>query len=168
MNPFRAWREMRERSRRRATFAKYLPAEVIAHIEKAPKHFPSAPEPKAFEFIVIQAQDHDPQQLLSTLGRVISTCRAHGAGIPTVMSSLLVAHFGVFFPAPAPDSRTQCVSELLSENGSSIRMVHGRCEGMAGIIGAGKAFTFGSIVPGFSNVLAQLLQTDFGSAKEVP
>jgi hypothetical protein len=98
----------------------------------------------------------------------MSTLIEHHANIPNITSSLFIALLGVPFPeGNSAEARRGLVEVLLRESGDRIRVVHGECDGAVGTFGGGGRWTYGAVIPGFSEILKKLLETKFGTAAEI-
>jgi len=150
-------------------FQKYLPPEVIARNLRDAEHLKEWPlETKHFQFVLILVDETHPQEIPSTLSRVVDAIIQHHAMLANICSSLVVALFGVPFPeGNTPEARRGMVEALLRENGDRIRIAHGEWDGAVGLLGSKERASYGAIIPGFSAVLKTLLETKFGTAIEI-
>jgi len=156
-----------QRRRNRKLWQAYLSPEEVAKLLRETKPEIKPPEVKHFQFVVILADDTNPQEVPAIISTVMGTFVHHHANVSNITSSLFVALLGVPFPeGNSPDARRELVDALLRENGDRIRIVHGECDGAFGTFGGHGRWTFGAVIPGFSGILKKLLETKFGAAVE--
>jgi hypothetical protein len=125
-------------------------------------------EAKHFQFVVILVDETNLQEIPAIIGEVVGTLIGKRVTLSNITSSLLVGLLGVPFPeGDSPEARRELVDTLLQENGERIRIAHGQCDGAFGVLGAKGRWTYGEVIPGFSEVLKTLLETKFGTAVEV-
>jgi hypothetical protein len=160
--------QMLQRRKSRNAFQKYVSTETIARLLRETDSGIKPPEVKHFQFVVILADDTNPQELPSMISNVMSTLVQHRANITNITSSLFVALLGVPFPENnSAQARRELVDALLRENGNRIRVVHGECDGPFGMFGGGGRLSYGGLIPGFSAALKKLLHAEFGTAVEI-
>lgn len=151
-----------ERRRVRKTFK-----EVIRSIEKDPTKYAVGAKIRHFQFVIILLDDSQPDNVPKILSRVVDAI-FHHAMISNVSASIVVAYLGV--PLSGNDSveeRMKLVNSLISENGASIRIAHGQCNGKVGNLGCEKWFVYEAAVPGFNGILSRLLDSPGGTVIEV-
>jgi len=93
-----------------------------------------------------------------------------GGVVMSVMSSVVVVTFGIPIRSPdneSIDQRNQAVARLLRDLGPNVRVISGRADGLYGIVGSDRRFSFEALIPDFSGSLEHLLRLDFGSSAEV-
>jgi hypothetical protein len=123
---------------------------------------------KHFQYVVALADDTNPEEVPAMTGKIVQVLVEHHATVANIVSSLLVALFGVPFPADdSAGARRELVEALLRKNGNRIRIVHGECDGLVGMIGDDGRWTYGAVIPGFSGILKRLIETKFGTAVEI-
>jgi hypothetical protein len=146
----------------------YVSPEVIAKVLRETKPEIRPPEVKHFQFVVILADDTNPQEVPAIISAVMGTLVRHRANISNSTPLLFVALLGVPFPeGNSAEARRGLVDALLRENGDRIRIVHGECDGASGTFGGHGRWTYGAVIPKFSGILKKLLETKFGTAVEV-
>lgn len=65
------------------------------------------------------------------------------------------------------DDLEMTADALVGAMRTTVRIVYGRCECLEGCIGSSSAFTYGAIVPNFSQVLSTLLSAEFGTVTRI-
>jgi len=124
---------------------------------------------KHFQFVMILVDETIPQEIPTLIGKVVETLIEKRATVSTITSSLLVGLLGVPFPeGNSPETRRELVKALLQAHAERIRIVHGQCDGAFGTLGAKGRWTYGEVIPGFSGILKQLLESKCGTAVEIP
>lgn len=155
---------MLQRRKSRNALEGYL-SPVVATLLRETGSEIKLPEVKHFQFVVILADDTNPQDVPSMIGKVTATLVQHRATVTDITSSLFVALLGVPFPENnSAEARRKLVDTLLRENGDRIRIVHGECDGAFGVFGGGGRWTYGGVIPEFSAVLKKLVETGLGTA----
>lgn len=145
----------------------YVSPEVIERLlrERGPET--SSPEVKHFQFVVILADDTNPQDVPAIIAAVVDMLVKHRANVSTITPSFSIALLGVPFPeGNSSEARRRLVEALLRENGNRIRIAHGECDGAVGMFGGDERRAYGAVIPGFSGILKTLLETKFGTAVE--
>ena len=120
------------------------------------------PEPMHFQYVVVHIRDAEPEEIPKVVTRVVDTCVSHRAVICDATPLLLVGYIGL--PNAKYDSvedRISLVAALLAENGSSVRVAHGQCNGLAGLFGSQRRMDYGAIIPNFSAILKKFLDIEF-------
>ena len=149
-------------------FQEHLSPEVIEKLLRETKPEIRPPEVKHFQFVVILAEDTNPQEVPAMLDTVMRTLVQHRVCVSHITPTLLIGLLGVPFPeGNSPEARGELVGALLRESGERIRIVHGQCDAPVGTFGGHGRWTYGAMIPGFSRVLKKLLETKFGTAVEV-
>lgn len=143
--------------------------EIIRLIEKDPKKYARiSPETRHFQFVIILLDDSQPDNVPEILNRVIDTIFRHYGMISNISASIVVVCLGMPFPgSDSVENRMKLVSSLISENGASIRIAHGQCNGKVGNLGCEKRFVYEAVVPGFNGILSRLLDSPGGTVIEV-
>jgi hypothetical protein len=143
-------------------------SEVIAMLQRETGSEIKPPEVKHFQFVVAIADDTNPEEVPAMIGKIVHIFVEHHATVENIMSSLFVALLGVPFPEEhSAEARRGLVDALLRENGDRIRIIHGECDGAVGNFGGHGRWTYGAVIPGFSEILKQLVETRSGTAVEV-
>jgi hypothetical protein len=146
---------------------KYLSPDVVEKLLRETKPEIKSPEAKHFQFILILLDDTKPQDALAIISGVLGTLTKHRATITNNTPSLLVGLLGVpFSEGNSQEARRNLVHALLKEHGDQIRIAHGECDGVFGMFGGNERWIYGAVIPGFSAILKQLLETKFGTAVE--
>jgi hypothetical protein len=157
-----------QRRRERKLWQKHVSPEVIEMLLRETKSVIKPPEVKHFQFVVILADDANPHEVPAIISTVTGMLIQHRATVLNLVSSLLVGLLGVPFPeGNSPEARQDLVDALLRENGGRIRIAHGHCDAPFGMFGGPERWTLSAVIPGFSEILKKLLETEFGSAIEV-
>jgi predicted TIM-barrel fold metal-dependent hydrolase len=161
-------REYFERRKIRKRFSKYLSKDFLKQLEKDPPPYARKPEPKSFQFVILQIDESDPQDFSALLQKIMETCFRHGAYVSTVHMSLFVAHLGP--PSDQnnnPESRRILVDDIVRENPNRVRVVHGECTGLIGVFGCELRSVWGPLIPNFSDILRKLLDAPMGTVIEI-
>jgi len=125
------------------------------------------PEMRHFQFIVILADDGDAEKVPAIINAVMTTLVRRRANISNALPPLLLALFGVpFAENNSAEARRALVHALLSEHGDRIRIAHGEADGLVGMFGKDRLL-YGAIIPGLSEILKKLFETQFGIATEI-
>jgi len=157
-----------ERRKARKAFEKFVSPDVMRLIEKSPSEFLREPELRHFQFVVIVPNDSRAEDIAANLSRVADACLRHRSMISNISASLVVACLGVPFPdADSVEARLTLVNALVAENGDRIRVAHGQCNGVVGNLGSKQRFCYEAVIPGFSEILKQLLNSPNGTVVEV-
>jgi hypothetical protein len=160
--------QMLQRGKTSNLLREYVGPDAVAKLLREAEPEIMAPEVKHFQFVVMLADDKNPQDVPAMISRVISTLVQHRANVSNITSSLFVALLGVPFPeGNSAEARRRLVEALLRENGDQIRVVHGECDGAFGTFGGHGRWTYGAVIPGFSGILKKVLETRFGTAAEI-
>lgn len=155
------------RYKMKRVFRKYLAPEVVAILEKTPKIQLGKIQAQHFQFVVVHIDETRPDEVPQVIGKVFAAFTRNRTTLEGVTSSLVVGYFGIPFPEyDKPETRLELVRTILAENGSRVRVAHGQCTGLVGILGSEGRCTWGGIIPGFSEVLKKLFASDFGT--EIP
>jgi hypothetical protein len=126
------------------------------------------PQVKHFQFVLIIADDRNPGEVPGMIREILQILVQQHACISDITSSLIVALLGVPFPENnSADARRALVDALLRESGNRIRIIHGECDGVVGMLGGPERWTYGAVIPGFSEILKKLLETRLGAAVEI-
>jgi len=145
----------------------YLSPERIRDMLREAGPGVAPPEIRHFQFIVILADDGDAEKLPTIINAVMTTLVRRRATISNVLPPLFLALFGVPFPENnSAEARRALVDALLSEHGDRIRIAHGEADGPVGIFGKDHLI-YGAIIPGLSEILRKLFETQFGIATEI-
>src|SRR5580692_1845367 len=108
----------------------YISSEAIAKLLRETKPEIRAPEVKHFQFVLILADDTNPQEIPAIISAVMGTLVQHRANISNITPLFFVALLGVPFPdGNSAAVRQRLVDALLRENGDRIRIVHGERDG---------------------------------------
>lgn len=155
--------------RKRGTLGEHLNPEAIAKLLRETKPEIKGPQIRHFQFVLILADDSNPQAVPPMISSVLRTLDEHRASVANIMSSLFVALLGVpFGDGDSVEARRALVEALLRENGDQIKIAHGECDGMFGTFGSTGRYTYGGVIPGFSGMLKTLLETKPGTGVEIP
>lgn len=160
-----------EKLRRRrvsAAFGNYVSPELIDKLMRETGCEMKSPEVKHFQYVVAMADDTNPDEVPATIGKIVQMLVEHHATVTNIMSSLVIALLGVPFSAGnSADVRKGLVAALLRENGNRIRIVHGECDGAVGNFGGPKRWSYGAMIPGFSEILKRLIEAKHGASVEI-
>ena len=162
---FRFW----EQRSARKTFEKYVSPEVIRLIEKSPPTgFKAIPEVRHFQFVIVVLDDSRLDEVPKILSRVGDVILRHDGMISNISASIVVACLGVPFSiGDSVENRLSLLNTLVAENGTLIRIAHGQCNGTVGNLGCEKRFVYEAVIPGFNDILKQLLDSPGGTVHEV-
>ena len=157
-----------ERRRARKTFERFVSLDVIRLIAKSPNEFVRKPKQRHFQFVVILLDDSRAEDIPANLSRIADACLRYRSMISNISASLVVACLGVPFPeGDSVEARLSLVNTLVAENGDRIRVAHGQCNGMVGNLGSRQRFCYEAVIPRFSEILKQLLNSPNGIVLEV-
>jgi hypothetical protein len=156
--------KMIERARTRKAFSLYLSPEMVERAAASAADM--LPKRTEISFIIFQVRDDPPEIVRTHLERAFPLIHQHGGVIEVIFSSLSLVSFGLI-PSGAPDRRVEVAESLLSALGTDVRLVHGKTEGLFGMHGRDFGLFFGCLIPGTGQLLAKLLQLDFGQSAEV-
>src|SRR4030095_9156220 len=118
-----------------------------------------------FQYILVHMRETAPGELQKLIARVIEAFFPRNGVLGSIQSSLVVGYLGIPWPQyDSSEARADLVAALLAANGKAIRIAHGECNGLVGLIGSNRRFTYGAIIPEFSSVLKKLLDAEFGTA----
>jgi len=160
--------QMLERRRIRKAFGNYLSPEVIEKLLHETGSEIKPPKMQHFQFVVAIADDTNAQEVPATVARILEIFVQRHANVSHVTSALFVGVLGVPFPEHnSPEARHKLVDSLLRQNAARVRLVHGECDGLVGLFGGPRRWTYGEVIPGFSAILKKLLETEPGTAVEI-
>jgi hypothetical protein len=149
-------------------FEKYVSPEVLAKLGDERQLQVEKLELKHFQFVIVLVNESGLQEVPAIISLVVGTLLQHKATLSSITSTLLVGVLGVPFPdGNSPEARQALVDALLRENGDGVRIAHGQCDGMVGLLGTKKRWNYGQVIPGFSETLKKLLETQYGMAVEI-
>ena len=152
----------------RTALGNYLTPEVTEKLLREPGSEIGPPEVKHFQYVVAMADDTNPDEVPAVIGKIVQLLVEHQATVTNIMSSLVIALLGVpFLAGNSAGARIELVEVLLRENGDRIGIVHGECDGAVGNFGGPKRWSYGAMIPGFSEILKRLIETKFGGAVEI-
>jgi hypothetical protein len=159
-------------SKARQDVRKLLPPELVEKtlLDVQAGRMPKRCAIRHFQFVLVDLKETLPSEISAAVGRVVDAFFRHGALLSNVTPSLVVGYLGIPNSNSKSDSveaRLSLVAALLSENGDSIRVMHGQCDGVAGNLGSRGRWIYGAIIPGFSEILRKLLAAQFGTSREV-
>jgi hypothetical protein len=153
--------------RNRKILGEHLSPELIKLISEKHSEI-RPPELRHFQFVVVIADDTNPEEVPAMIGHILQSFVQHRAWVSHITSSLFVALLGPPFPEDnSAEARRGLVDALLRENGNRIRIVHGECDGAVGTFGGPKRWTHGAVIPRFSGILKQLVEAESGTAIEI-
>jgi hypothetical protein len=154
----------------RQAFAAYVSPKVINQMIRDPLQKPKGPERRDVSFILFQVRDDDAENVQKQLERALPIVTEGGGVILDMMSSLVLAVFGLFpgkEPGVLEDNRALVAARLMSELGADIRLVHGSSPGLVGNFGTGARINYDSVLPKFGKLLERLLKLDYGQSAEI-
>jgi len=147
----------------------HVSSESIARLLRDSKAEVSAAEVKHIQYVVILADDTNPQDVPTMLGKIVGTLLQHHSTVMDITCSLVVGVLGVpFLEGNSAEARRALVAALLQENGDRIRIAHGECNALVGMFGGPIRSTYGAMIPAFSEILKKLLAAPLGTALEIP
>jgi hypothetical protein len=146
----------------------HLSSEVIAMLHRETGSEIKPPEVKHFQFVVVMADDTNPEDVPGTISKIVYIIVQRRATVSDITSSLVVGLLGVPFPEDnSAEARRGLVDALLRESGNRIRIVHGECDGAVGNFGGPERWAYGAVIPGFSRILKKLVEVEFSAAIEI-
>ena len=120
----------------------HLSPGVIAKLLRGTEREVPPPEVKRFQFVVVLADDSNPEDVPRMIGALLDMLVQHHATASTVASSLFVGVLGVPFPeGNSAGARRELVAALIRDHGERMRIVHGECDGLFGTLGGGRRST---------------------------
>jgi hypothetical protein len=160
--------QMLERRRIRKAFGNYLSPELIEKLLHETGSEIKPPKMQHFQFVVAIADDTSSQEVPATVARILEIFVQHHANVSHATSALFVGVLGVPFPEHnSPEARHKLVASLLRHNAARVRLVHGECDGVVGLFGGPRRWTYAEVIPGFSAILKKLLEAEPGTALEI-
>jgi hypothetical protein len=160
--------QMLQRRKARKAFQEFVGPELLSKLRQGAELQVGKIEAKHFQFVIILIDDAKAEEVPAIISKVVSMLLQHGAILSNITSSLLVGLLGVPFPkGDSPEVRLRLVDALLAENGDRIKIAHGQCTGAFGSLGTEGRWTYGEVIPEFSQILKKLLESQFGTAVEV-
>lgn len=155
----------------RAVFGRYVSPELLdaAVAEFGPESHP--PKPWLCTYILLQVRDVNLAEVSGLLDSAVEILSQRGAFVSDLMSSLLIATFGLPLVDEDQDKarsqQAKAVARLVTELGPNIRLVYGTAAGLAGNVGASQHMNFGILLPDIASKLSVLTTLGFGKAVEV-
>ena len=154
----------------RSALGRYLSPGLVDKIMKADPADTSylRTEMTHFQFVLVHVKEDEPEETTKTIAKVVETTCANGGTIGNMACSLIVLYLGLPYPKhDSPEARQNLVAALIREGGDRIRVVHGQCDGLAGLFGSQKRMNYGALIPNFSGALKTLLSVELGTAVEI-
>lgn len=153
-----------QRYKIKRSFGSYVSPEAVRKLLASSKSQNFSIQAQHFQFVVVHIDEARPDEIPQIIGKVFAAFTRHKATLQGLTSSLVVGYFGIPFPEyDKPETRLELVRTILAENGSRVRVAHGQCTGLVGILGSEGRCTWGGIIPGFSEVLKKLFASEFGT-----
>jgi hypothetical protein len=125
------------------------------------------PTTKHLQFVVVELDDLPAEDSGLLIDRICQAFDSHCDEVLTISSFLVIGYFGLLWSTNSAKARLGLVLDLVAQFGSSIRVAHGQCEGVTGIMGR-RRISYNVVIPGFHEIREQLSQTPFGTAFEAP
>jgi hypothetical protein len=121
-----------------------------------------------FQYIVVQVHEQSEELIAGQIGRVADLFLTHNATLGDICSSIVTGYYGI--PNGSADglrNRLALVRSIVESERQKVRIVHGQCLGVAGLLETKSLCKYGVIISDFSNVLSHLLSIPFGATKEI-
>lgn len=148
-----------------------LADEVADELVRNPRPPQMGLSPASIRFILLQVRDDPVEQAAVNVAKAIDLIERRNGMVTDVMSSMVLAVFGLPDSDDAEKERDQqakCVARLVAELGQDVRLVHGMADGLAGTFGSPQHMHYGPLLPGFQRHLGALLTLEFGQSAEAP
>lgn len=159
----------RDAAKLRAEETRRLADEVADELVRNPRPPHIGLAPAQVRFILLQVRDEPVERAAANIATAIDLIERRGGMVTDVMSSMVLAVFGVPESDDAEKDRDQqakTVARLVAELGLEVRLVHGAADGLVGTFGSQQHMHYGPLLPGFQRHLGALLALDFGQSAE--
>ena len=123
---------------------------------------------RTFQFVMVGLEDLPPGEAERLAQDVCEVFESHEGEVSSISSFLIIGYFGLLWSKNSPSAREAVVAGLLRKNATLIRIAHGQCTSLAGILGSKQRFSYEGLIPGLQEIREKLSQTAFGTAFEAP
>ena len=164
------FKRRRDAAKLHAEATRRLADEVVDELIKNPRQPRIGLNPASIRFILLQVRDEPVEQAVATIAKAIDLIERRNGMVTDVMSSMVLAVFGLPDSDDAEKDRDQqakTVARLIAELGPDVRLAHGTADGLIGTFGAPQHMHYGPLVPGFARYLNALIAVEFGEAVEI-
>ena len=135
----------------------------VANLELAPIEVAT----RTIDFVLVRLCEEPPSGVPVRVAEACQIAVSHQATVESIVSSILIATFGAIDASEThPRRRLDLANSLLDSLGSDVAVVHGQCRSLVGAFGASGCLSYGSQIPEFQDLLAQLLAIEFGTVAE--
>ena len=148
------------------TLSKFMAADDIL---SSPDLLKTELKAATVQFVLIQVRDDSADQVADLISSVCEVAGKSEGLIETMTSSLVIVTFGTPFETkqdPAEAAR-QLAIDLQAVLPGQLKVLLGARAGKVGNIGSANRFSFCSVIPNFGDLLARLVQLDYGKTFEI-
>jgi len=164
------FKRRRDEAKLRAEGTRRLADEVADELVRNPRPPQMGLSPASIRFILLQVRDEPVEQAAVNAAKAIDLIERRNGMVTDVMSSMVLAVFGLPESEDAEKDRDQqakSVARLVAELGQDVRLVHGTAGGLAGTFGSPQHVHYGPLLPGFARYLTALMALEFGQSAEI-
>lgn len=163
------FKRRRDEAKLRAEATRRLADDVADELVRNPRPPRIGLTPAAVRFILLQVRDEPVERAAANVARAIDQIERRNGMVTDVMSSMVLAVFGLPDSEDAEKDRDQqakTIARLVAELGPDVRLVHGAADGLVGTFGSPQHMHYGPLLPGFQRHLGALLALEFGQSAE--
>jgi hypothetical protein len=164
------FKRRRDEAKLRAEATRRLADEVADEPVRNPRPPRLDLQPASICFILLQVRDEPVEQAAAAIATAMDLIVRRSGLIMNVMSSMMLAVFGLPESDDAAKDRDQqakTIARLVTELGPDVRLVYGTVDGLVGTYGSSERVTYGTLLPGFARYLNALTALEFGKSAEI-
>jgi hypothetical protein len=119
---------------------------------------------KHYPFVIVDFGAANSEAMSAFIGKVVEAFDRHHGIVPVITSFLVIGYLGIpFREYDLVERRLSLVSGLLAENGNLVRIAHGQCDGIVGLLGRRHNIR----IPGLPEIREKFSNIPFATALEV-
>ena len=119
-------------------------------------------KPCNFQFALVALQEGEAEVVKNLIGTTFSIAEQHGGVVMDIMPPLVVVTF-----EQNEKNRREFGAAIQERLKSHAKSIHGSKAGHIGMMGTDTRLSYNFIIPGFTEVIQELLALPFGQNKEV-
>lgn len=121
-------------------------------------------EEKIFQYVLVNVDETKKESTEKLLSKICELGVTNSATIGGFLSSLVVLYYGITQPNSNDlTNKLNLVSEISTQCGKSVRILHGECNGLVGTFGCKDRFFYGALIPNFVSKIMKLIQLPYGN-----
>lgn len=127
-----------------------------------------SPKEKKINYILIRVKDTPLENTPDNVKNVAKSLLSHNIILESIFSSHILVTIGAHdCDEQSVSKRRSIVEDMLNKYRDIVSIAHGDLIALIGLYGANKYLIWGSIIPGFSEIIAELNTLEFGKAIEI-